>query len=119
MMNMYSNKYTVPDSDDEDEEEKQQKEKKQNEVKKDNYSKLEDIKEEDNKLEIADEKKDEINKTQDASNRSVDPLFKEGQEKKEEIKVENNIEANSPIVKKNPKKPKVPKPKGAKFDTVK
>ena len=126
MMNMYSNKCSLPDSDDENQEDITKNENKNLEVKNE-YVKLDDIQEVDNKLEIDKEevKKEEeenaeikdINKdiekdkTQDISNRSIDPLVK-GQE---ENKLENTPTSNT---QKKPKKIKKENPKGNKFDTV-
>jgi hypothetical protein len=120
---MYSNQFSLPDSDDEEEENKELRDK-INETKKENYSKLDEIKEMDNKLELEDEKKDEKkdgidkDKTQDISSRSIDHLVKNDEEKKEAMKIEL---ANAPTAvaqKKKLKKPKKFMAKGLGFDTV-
>lgn len=128
---MYSNTFTLPDSDDEEEVDKIKNENLKLEVKND-YVKLNEIQEVDNKLEIDKEevkkegeengenkelnKDNEKDKTQDLSNRSLDPLIKEGQEDK---KGENKLD-NTPtsVSKKIPKKERKVKQKGMKFDTV-
>jgi|LauGreDrversion4_2_1035121.scaffolds.fasta_scaffold249345_3 hypothetical protein len=124
MMNMYSSQYTLPDSDDEDEPGADN-DIKNFDVNKENYSKLDDIKEVDNKLEIEDDKnKDkkgeaDKDKTQDMSNRSADQLLKnEGNDDKKEEAKNDILNAPTGVSQKKPKKEKKEKPKGVGFDTV-
>lgn len=130
MMNMYSNAYTLPDSDEEEEE--NLKEEMLNLEAKNKYLKLNEIQEVDNKLEIDKEeakkegeengenkeliKDNEKDKTQDMSNRTIDPLIKEGEEKKVDLLIENAPTTVTKVVVKN--KGKKEKQKGQKFDTV-
>lgn len=131
MMNMYSNAYTLPDSDEEEEENLKQEI--LNLEAKNKYVKLNEIQEVDNKLEIDkdDTKKEgeengenkklikdnEKDKTLDMSNRSLlDPLIKEGEEKKVDLLIENAPTTVTKVVVKN--KGKKEKQKGQKFDTV-
>lgn len=122
MMNMYSYQYTLPDSDDDDEDENGlENGLKSPEMNKDKYSKLDDVKEVDNKLEVEDDKKDgaDKDKTQDMSNRSADKLFKNdgNDDKKEEAKIDIPNAPTNVTQKKNAKVKK-DKPKGVGFDTV-